>query len=210
MKNPTPKILGKLIEKIPNILDEWKGYPEMFSFTFSIAISRLYLLLQTDILQKLSLGAPGIISRAFCPNFNTFQSRACPVICQSFSVTHHPLPYHLEHRGIHLRKRWLYKINTPMAQSIVHWLYMKVIVRNLKETFKFYIFRFCKGRAVYLYVEIRALPMMMIMLLLLVTIRECCLLKKCWPWIFMRTWNDANPCCVLWLSEWSVSFLFPW
>ena len=78
MKNPTPKILGKLIEKIPNnfflILDEWKGYPEMFSFTFSIAISRLYLLLQTDILQKLSLGAPGIISRAFCPNFNTFQS----------------------------------------------------------------------------------------------------------------------------------------
>ena len=44
MKNPTPKIVGKLIEKIPNILDEWKGYPEMFSFTFSIAISRLYLL----------------------------------------------------------------------------------------------------------------------------------------------------------------------
>ena len=156
MENPTPKILGKLIEKIPNILDEWKGNPEMFSFTFSIAI-------------------------AFWPNFNTFQSRACPVFFQSFSVTHLPLPYHLEHRGIHLRKRWLYKINTPMAQSIVHWLYMKVIVRNLKETFKLYIFRFCKGRAVYLYVEIRALPMMMIMLLLLVTIRECCLLKKCWP-----------------------------
>ena len=133
MKNPTPKILGKLIEKIPNILDEWKGYSEMFSFTFSIAISRLYLLLQTDILQKLSLGAPGIISHAFCPNFNTFQSRACPVICQSFSVTHHPLPYHLEHRGIHLRKRWLYKINTPIAQSIVHWLYMKVIVVTLKK-----------------------------------------------------------------------------
>ena len=134
MKNPTPKILGKLIEKIPNILDEWKGYPEMFSFTFSIAISRLYLLLQTDILQKLSLGAPGIISRAFCPNFNTFQSRACPVICQSFSVTHHPKPYHLEHRGIHLRKRWLYKINTPMAQSIL--LYIDCIWRWLSVTLK--------------------------------------------------------------------------
>ena len=58
MKNPTPKIVGKLIEKIPNILDEWKGYPEMFSFTFSIAISRLYLLLQTDILQKTVVGHP--------------------------------------------------------------------------------------------------------------------------------------------------------
>ena len=31
MKNPTPKIVGKLTVKIPNISDEWKGYPEFFS-----------------------------------------------------------------------------------------------------------------------------------------------------------------------------------
>jgi len=65
-----------------------------------------------------------------------------------------------------------------MTQLSVHCLYMKVIVHNLKETFKLYIFRFCKGRAVYLHVEIRALPMMMIMVLLLVTIREWWLLKS--------------------------------
>lgn len=52
MKNPTPKIIGKLIEKITNILDEWKDYPEIFSFTFSIDISRLYLLVRRDIFQK--------------------------------------------------------------------------------------------------------------------------------------------------------------
>ena len=45
-------IKGKLTEKITNILDEWRGYPKILSFTFSIEISRLYLLLRTDMLQK--------------------------------------------------------------------------------------------------------------------------------------------------------------
>ena len=52
------KIVGKLIEKNPNILDEWKGYPDILSFTFSIKVSKLYLLLWTDILQKTAIGCP--------------------------------------------------------------------------------------------------------------------------------------------------------
>ena len=51
MKNPTPKIVGKQIEKL-----------EMFNFTFSIEISRLYLLLRTDILQKTVVWCPCVYS----------------------------------------------------------------------------------------------------------------------------------------------------
>ena len=61
MKNPTPKIIGKLIEKVTNILDEWKSYPQIFSFTLRIEISRLYLLHRTDILQKIVVAGVSLV-----------------------------------------------------------------------------------------------------------------------------------------------------
>ena len=40
------------MRKPTNILDEWNGYPEIFSFSQSLEFSRQYLLLRTVILQK--------------------------------------------------------------------------------------------------------------------------------------------------------------
>ena len=44
--------------KIVGIRDLWKGYPEIFSFSQALEISRQYLLLLTVILQKKLQGAP--------------------------------------------------------------------------------------------------------------------------------------------------------
>ena len=53
-----PKIVVKLSEKPPNILDEWNGYPKIFSFSQALEISRQYVVLRTVILKKKkSLGA---------------------------------------------------------------------------------------------------------------------------------------------------------
>ena len=52
------------VRKSPNILDEWNGYPEIFSFSQAIEISRQYLLLRTVILQKKFAG---------CPEWNCFK-----------------------------------------------------------------------------------------------------------------------------------------
>ena len=38
--------------------DEWNGYPERFSFSQALEISRQYLLLRTVILQKKSRWVP--------------------------------------------------------------------------------------------------------------------------------------------------------
>ena len=40
------------------ILDEWNGYPESFSFSQVLEISRQYLLLRTVILRKKVAGCP--------------------------------------------------------------------------------------------------------------------------------------------------------
>ena len=50
-----PKIVVKLSEKPPNILDEWNGYPEIFSFSQALEISKQYVLLRTVILKKKKL-----------------------------------------------------------------------------------------------------------------------------------------------------------
>ena len=42
----------------PNILDEWNGYTEIFSFCQALEISRQYVLLRTVILQKKVSGCP--------------------------------------------------------------------------------------------------------------------------------------------------------
>ena len=47
------------MRKPTNILDEWNGYPEIFSFSQSLEFSRQYLLLRTVILQKKVAGWPG-------------------------------------------------------------------------------------------------------------------------------------------------------
>ena len=41
------------MRKPPNILDEWNGYPEIFSFSQALEISRQYLLLRTVILGEM-------------------------------------------------------------------------------------------------------------------------------------------------------------
>ena len=45
------KIVVKLSEKPPNILDEWNGYPEIFSFSQALEIFKQYVLLRTVILK---------------------------------------------------------------------------------------------------------------------------------------------------------------
>ena len=50
-----PKIVVKLSEKPPNILDEWNGYPEIFSFSQALEISKQYVLLRRVILKKKKL-----------------------------------------------------------------------------------------------------------------------------------------------------------
>ena len=58
--NDTTENRSSAISKPPNILDEWNGYPEFFSFSQALEISRKYLLLQTliIILQKKVAGWP--------------------------------------------------------------------------------------------------------------------------------------------------------
>ena len=35
-KTQSPKFVGKLVKKTPNILDEWYGYPEIFSLSLAL------------------------------------------------------------------------------------------------------------------------------------------------------------------------------
>ena len=56
--NTTSENRNSAIRKCPNILDEWNGYPERFSFSQALEISRHYLLLRTVILQKKVAGCP--------------------------------------------------------------------------------------------------------------------------------------------------------
>ena len=58
MSNTTSETRSKAIRKPPNILDGWNGYPEMFSFSQALEISRQYLLFRTVILQKKVAGCP--------------------------------------------------------------------------------------------------------------------------------------------------------
>ena len=58
MNNTTSENHSLEFRNPPNILDEWNGHPAMFSFSKALEISRQYLLLQTVILQKKSLGVP--------------------------------------------------------------------------------------------------------------------------------------------------------
>ena len=48
MNNTTSENRGLAITKPPNILDLWNGYPEIFSFSQTLEISRQYLLLFTE------------------------------------------------------------------------------------------------------------------------------------------------------------------
>ena len=58
MNNTTSENLSWAIAKPPNILDVWNGYPEIFSFSQALEISRQYFLLRTVILQKKFAGCP--------------------------------------------------------------------------------------------------------------------------------------------------------
>ena len=56
------KMLGKSIPaKTPKVLIECNGYPEMFNLSGAVEISRWYLLIRTDILQKTVVGCPCIL-----------------------------------------------------------------------------------------------------------------------------------------------------
>ena len=52
MNNTTSENRKKAIRKPPTILDERNGYPEIFSFSQALEISKQYLPLGTVILQK--------------------------------------------------------------------------------------------------------------------------------------------------------------
>ena len=59
--NTTSENRTYAIRKPSNILDEWNSYPEIFSFSQALEISRQYLLLRTVILhrqKKKALSAP--------------------------------------------------------------------------------------------------------------------------------------------------------
>ena len=58
MTDTTSEIVVKLSENVLYILDEWNGYPESFSFSQVLEISRQYLLPRTVILQKKVFGCP--------------------------------------------------------------------------------------------------------------------------------------------------------
>ena len=59
LKTQSPKFVGKLVKTTPNILDEWYGYPEIFSLSLALEMWTKYLHLQTVISQKKkSLSAP--------------------------------------------------------------------------------------------------------------------------------------------------------
>ena len=74
--NDTTENRSSAISKPPNILDEWNGYPEFFSFSQALEISRKYLLLQTLILQKKVAGCPWKLQiwGANLPVFGSFYS----------------------------------------------------------------------------------------------------------------------------------------
>ena len=57
-KTQPTKIVVKLLENLRIFLDEWNGYPEIFSFSQALEISREYLLLLTVILLKHVAGCP--------------------------------------------------------------------------------------------------------------------------------------------------------
>ena len=58
MNITTSEDRGSAITKPPNILDVWNGYPEIFSFSQALEISRQYLLLRKVISQKKIAGCP--------------------------------------------------------------------------------------------------------------------------------------------------------
>ena len=60
MNNTTSENSSYAIRKPPDILDQWNGYPEIFSFSQALAVSRQYLLLRTVILLKKSRWVPPI------------------------------------------------------------------------------------------------------------------------------------------------------
>ena len=55
------KIVGNLLDKLRKLyMHEWNGHLEILSFPQGIENCRQFVLLRTDILQELALGAPDV------------------------------------------------------------------------------------------------------------------------------------------------------
>ena len=58
VRNTTSENTREVDTKLPKILVECNGYPEMFSLSGAVEIFRRYLLIRTDVLQKAVDGCP--------------------------------------------------------------------------------------------------------------------------------------------------------
>ena len=62
VRNTTSENTREVDTKLPKILVECNGYPDMFSLSGAVETFRRYLLIRTDILQKTVDGCPCVVT----------------------------------------------------------------------------------------------------------------------------------------------------